>query len=93
MKAKHLIALALACILSLSAFAGCASTDSPSSPSSQPGSTSSDPNESTPAVNEHTTLNLRITTDVTSLDPHVTTANEEYSIFTQIFDGLVRFDG
>lgn len=93
MKFKRAAALFLAGALGLGLLAGC--TDG-SADSTAPGA-SVDPaavgtgGESGEKV--HPTLNLRITTDVTSLDPQVTTNNEEYCMFVQIFEGLVKFNG
>lgn len=86
---KKALSLLLAATLCIGLLASCGNDDSNSSgtPSGteQTGSVSSE--------KEHPTLNLRITSDITSLDPQVTTANEEYCMFVQIFEGLVKFDG
>lgn len=87
MKLKKLAAGLTAGILCLSMLAGCGGGGQQQQ---DPAGSTGDPGASGKA---HPTLNLRITTDITSLDPQVTTANEEYSIFIQIFDGLVKFNG
>ena len=95
MKMKKIGALLMAGVLCLSVLAGCSGSGSKESqqPSSNPGTSSQAPESQKPAEKAHPTLNLRITTDITSLDPQVTTANEEYCMFVQIFEGLARFKG
>ena len=95
MKMKKIGALLMAGVLCLSVLAGCSGGGSKESqqPSSNPGTSSQAPETQQPAEKAHPTLNLRITTDITSLDPQVTTANEEYCMFVQIFEGLARFKG
>lgn len=89
---KKTVSLLMALALCLGLMAGCAA------PSADPGASkdpaqSSAPGSSEPAEKTHPTLNLRITSDITSLDPQVTTVNEEYCMFVQIFEGLVKFNG
>ncbi len=86
MKLKRILAALTAGMLCLGLFAGC---------NGDGGQASANPSESGSATETkaHPELNLRITTDITSLDPQVTTVNEEYCMFVQIFEGLVRFDG
>lgn len=98
MKNKRIFALLMACVLCLGLLAGCGNSSSDNKTpgtdannTAAPGADNS--NTDTPAEKVHPTLNLRITTDVTSLDPQVTSANEEYNIFSQIFDSLYRFNG
>lgn len=100
MKIRKFIVPLLVCMLCSGILSGCSTSNSESSqqpgstnPNQQSDSTSPSSSTSSPAEKVHPVLNLRISTDVTSLDPHVTTNNEEYGIFTQVFDGLVRFDG
>lgn len=90
---KKTISLLMAIVLCLSVLAGC-SSNTPAE-SGQPGSSGSAEPGNSPAAAEkaHPTLNLRITSDITSLDPQVTTVNEEYCMFIQIFEGLVKFNG
>lgn len=92
---KKTVSLLMALAMCLSLLAGCTGG---ATPSADPGaskdpalSTNSGSNE--PAEKTHPTLNLRITSDITSLDPQVTTVNEEYCMFVQIFEGLVKFNG
>lgn len=84
MKLKRIAAGLTAGVLCFGLLAGCGGGGQQSS---------TGPNDGDESGKAHSTLNMRITTDITSLDPQVTTANEEYSIFIQIFDGLVKFNG
>lgn len=88
---KKALSLLMALALCLGLLAGCSGGGNPSN-TSTPGN-SSDPSGSQSTEKTHPTLNLRITSDITSLDPQVTTVNEEYCMFVQIFEGLVKFNG
>lgn len=92
---KKTVSLLMALAMCLSLLAGCTGG---TTPSADPGASkdpalSTDSGSNEPAEKTHPTLNLRITSDITSLDPQVTTVNEEYCMFVQIFEGLVKFNG
>ena len=88
---KKAISLFLTLALCMGLLAGCSNSSEPSGSSTPSGSV--EPTGSQSGEKLHPTLNLRITSDITSLDPQVTTVNEEYCMFVQIFEGLVKFNG
>ena len=88
---KKAISLFLTLALCRGLLAGCSNSSEPSGSSTPSGSV--EPTGSQSGEKLHPTLNLRITSDITSLDPQVTTVNEEYCMFVQIFEGLVKFNG
>ena len=90
MKSKRIVALLLAVVLCVGLLAGCGGPSGPSGESQPPQSG----NSANPGgAKEHPVLNLRLVSDVTCLDPQVTTAAEEYQPFIQTFDPLVNWNG
>lgn len=85
MNSKRLVALLLAVVLCVGLLAGCGSGTSGESQNPQSGNSGD--------TKEHPVLNLRLVSDVTCLDPQVTTSAEEYQLFIQIFDPLVNWNG
>lgn len=91
-KTKKFMAYVLTAVMCVGLLAGCGSASS-NAPAGDSNSSAAASEAAASGEKAHPELNLRITTDVTSLDPQVTSANEEYAIFTQIFEGLVKFNG